>query len=72
MKRSDHISDTQVVERARSAVKLAIEKKQTLGIPAVVYDRKTGDICHLKNDGTKIVIMQRKNRGRYSERIAKQ
>lgn len=71
MERKDYIQDSQVVKRAVSAVKIAIEKKQTLGIPAVVYDRKSGNICHLKADGTKVVVSGRKNRGRYSERIAK-
>lgn len=71
MKRSEYIRDSQVVKRANSAVKLAIEKKQTLGIPVVIYDRETGNICHLKEDGTKVFVSKRKNRGRYSERIAK-
>ncbi len=70
MKRSEYIEDYQVVKRANSAVKLAIEKKQTMGIPVVVYDRETGDICHLKEDGTKVVVSKRINRGRYSERVA--
>ncbi len=72
MKRSEYIADTQVVERANSAVKLAIAKKQSMGIPVVVYDRETGHICHLHKDGTKVFVSERKNRGRYSERIAKQ
>ena len=71
MERSEYIHDSQVVKRANSAVRLAIEKKQTMGIPVVVYDRKTGQICHLQEDGTKIVVSERKNRGRYSERVAK-
>ena len=71
MERNEYIRDIQVVKRANSAVKLAIEKKQTMGVPVVVYDRETGNICHLQADGTKVVVSQRKNRGRYSERSAK-
>ena len=71
MKREEYIDDSQVVKRANSAVKLAIEKKQTLGIPVVIYDRETGNICHLQKDGTKTVVSQRAKRGRYSERFAK-
>ena len=71
MERSEYIHDNQVVKRARSAVKIAIKKKQSLGIPAVVYDRKTGEICHLQEDGSKVVVTQRKNRRRYSERVSK-
>lgn len=72
MKRSEYIHDSQVVKRANSAVKLAIEKKHTMGVPVVVYDRKTGDIYHLQEDGTKIFVSKRKQRGRYSERVKKQ
>lgn len=71
MKRSEYISDSQVVQRVNSAVKLAIEKKKAMGVPVVVYDRATGNVCHLQEDGTKVVVSQRKARGRYSERIAK-
>ena len=71
MKNREDVHDTQVVKRARSAVRFAIEKKRTMGIPAVVYDRKTGNICHLNEDGSTVVITQRMSRGRYSERIGK-
>lgn len=71
MERSAYIHDNQVVKRAKFAVKIAIEKKHSLGIPAVVYNRKTGEICHLQEDGSKVVVTQRKNRRRYSERVSK-
>ena len=51
MDKNEYVDDIQIVKRANSAVKLAIEKKHTMGTPVVVYDRKTGDICHLQNDG---------------------
>lgn len=71
MDKNEYVDDIQIVKRANSAVKLAIEKKHTMGTPVVVYDRKTGDICHLQNDGSKVVVMQGQKRGRYSERIKK-
>lgn len=71
MNKSEYIHDGQVVRMANSAVKLAIEKKKTLGVPVVVYDRKTGNICHLQENGEKVVVSQRAKRGRYSERVAK-
>ncbi len=71
MKRSEYISDEQVVKRVNTAVRFAIEKKRAMGVPVVVYDRETGNICQLQKDGTKTVISQRKVRGRYSERVAK-
>ena len=69
MKRQEYIPDNQVVKRAKAAVKLAIDKKNAMGVSVVVYDRKTGEICRLNKDGTKAVI-QKKSRGRYSERIS--
>lgn len=71
MKKSEYIRDGYVVKMANSAVKLAIQKKKTLGVPVVVYDRKTGNICHLQENGKKVVVLQREKRGRYSERVAK-
>lgn len=71
MERSEYIHDSQVVKRANSAVRLAIEKKRTMGVSVVVYDRQTGNICHLQKDGTKVTVSKRKSRGRYSERNSK-
>lgn len=72
MNRDEYIYDKQVVKRACSAVKLAIEKKQTLGVPVIVYDRKTGNICDLKENGSVDIVTSRTKRERYSERVAKQ
>ncbi len=63
------ISDEQVVKRANAAVKRAIEKKQITDSAVVVYDRKTQFIYKLNSDGSKVLISDRKKRGRYSERI---
>ncbi len=69
MKRHEYIPDNQVVKRAKAAVKLAIERKNAMGVSAIVYNRKTGEICRLNEDGTKTVI-QKNSRRRYSERIS--
>ena len=69
MKRSEYITDNQVVTRANSAVTRAIEKKRITDTPVVVYDRSTQRICNLNSDGTRTPISERRTRGRYSERI---
>lgn len=69
MKREDYISDEEVVKRACAAVKIELEKKEVLGIPAVIYDRKTQKIYHVYGDGTKVEIADRLRKGRYSEQI---
>lgn len=65
------ISDEQVVKRAKAAVKLELEKKKAMDVPIAVYDRKTQKIYMENSDGTKIVVAERKGKGRYSERIRK-
>ncbi len=69
MKREEYISDSMVVKRANAAVKIEIEKKKALDIPAVIFDRKTQKIYHENSDGTRVVIGQRLRKGRYSERV---
>ena len=44
MERKEYISDEDVVKRANAAVRIELEKKKALGIPAVVFDRKTRTI----------------------------
>lgn len=63
------ISDGEVVHRARAAVQIELEKKKALGVPAVVFDRKTQTIYHENQDGTRIAVGQRLRKGRYSERV---
>ena len=70
MKRAEYISDSAVIKRA-AAVKIELEKKKAMDIPAVVYDRKTQMIYHEKSDGTRVEIGRRMRKGRYSEQIAK-
>jgi hypothetical protein len=71
MKREEYISDEQVVKRANAAVKIELEKKKAMDIPATVYDRKTQRIYELNSDGSKVEVGQRIREGRYSERISK-
>lgn len=71
MKQEEYISDEAVVKRVNAAVKIELEKKKAMDIPAVVYDRKTQIIYHENSDGSRVEIGQRMRKGRYSERIAK-
>ncbi len=71
MKREDYITDEAVVKRVNAAVKIELEKKKALDIPAVVYDSKTQNIYHENSDGTRVKIGKRMRKGRYSERVAK-
>ena len=71
MKREEYISDEQVVKRASAAVKIELEKKKAMDIPATVYDRKTQKIYQINSDGSKVEVGQRIRKGRYSERISK-
>lgn len=72
MRRDEYISDEAVVKRANAAIKIELEKKQAMDIPAVVYDRKTQTIYHENSDGTRVEIGKRMRKGRYSERISKE
>lgn len=72
MKREQYISDESVVKRVNAAVKIELEKKKVMDIPAVVYDRKTQIIYHENSDGTRVAIGKRIRKGRYSERVTKE
>jgi len=71
MKREEYISDEQVVKRVNAAVKIELEKKKAMDIPATVYDRKTQKIYQINSDGSKTEVSQRIRKGRYSERISR-
>lgn len=68
MDRKEYITDEQVVERAKAAVKIAIEKKKVLGSPIVAYDSKNNEIYRINKDGSKTVLRKGIGGGRYSER----
>lgn len=68
MKQDEYITDEQVVERAKAAVRLAVEKKKVLGIPVVAYDSKTKEVYQINSDGSRTVLAKSEVRGRYSER----
>ena len=59
LKREEYISDEAVVKRVTAAVKIELEKKKAMDIPAVVYDRKTQIIYHENSDGTRVEIGKR-------------
>ncbi len=69
MKREEYITDEAVVKRANAAVKIELEKRKALDIPAVVYDPKTQTIYNENSDGTRVEIGKRMRKGRYSERV---
>lgn len=46
IKREEYITDEAVVKRVNAAVKIELEKKKAMDIPAVVYDPKTQTIYH--------------------------
>jgi hypothetical protein len=71
MKREDYISDAQVVKRANAAIRIELDKKKALDIPAVVYDRETQKIYKVFSDGSKVEVSERLRKGRYSERVEK-
>jgi len=69
MKREEYISDEAVVKRVDASIKIELEKKKVLGIPAVIYDRDTQKIYYLNSDGTRVEASEKLRKGRYSERI---
>ncbi len=67
MQETEYITDEQVVQRAKAAVKIAIEKKKAMGIPVAIYDSKTSTIYQIDSNGNKKAIAKISG-GRYSER----
>lgn len=72
MKREDYISDETVIKRANAAVRIELEKNRALGIPAVIYDRKSQVIYRENEDGTRTEVGKRMRKGRYGERVSKE
>ena len=71
MRREDYISDETVIKRANEAVRIELEKNRALGVPVVVYDRKSQIIYRENDDGTRTEVGKRMRKERYSERISK-
>ncbi len=71
MRREDYISDETVIKRANEAVRIELEKNRALGVPVVVYDRKSQIIYRENDDGTRTEVGKRLRKERYSERISK-
>ena len=65
---TDAITDEMVVRRVDAAVRIALEKNQAMGVPSIVYDRKTQKIYELRSDGTRVPVAERARKGRYGER----
>ena len=52
------LTDEQVDERAKAAVRLALEKQKALGIPIVYYDPSARKIYQQMPDGTKVEVTE--------------
>ena len=71
MKCEDYISDETVIKLAKEVVRLEIEKNKALGIPVVIYGRKSQIIYQENSDGTRTELGRRMRKERYSEWILK-
>ena len=72
MKREEYISDETVIKRANAAVRIELEKNRALGIPTVIYDRKSQIIYRENEDGTRTEVGKRRRKERYGERVSKE
>jgi len=50
------LTDEQIDERARAAVRLALEKQKILGVPIIFCDPTTRKIYKMFADGTKVEV----------------
>lgn len=71
MKREEYISDEMVVKRVNAAVRIELEKRKAMDVPAIIYDRETQIIYQESSDGSRVEVGRRMRKGRYSERTAK-
>jgi len=72
MMATDAITDEMVVRRVDGAVRIALEKNKAMGVPSIVYDRKTQKIYELRSDGTRVPVAERARKGRYGEQHAEE
>ena len=72
MKREEYISDETVIKHANAAVRIELEKNRALGIPTVIYDRKSQIIYRENEDGTRTEVGKRMRKERYGERVSKE
>jgi len=72
MMATDAITDEMVVRRVDAAVRIALEKNKAMGLPSIVYDRKTQKIYELRSDGTRVPVAERARKGRYGEQHAEE
>lgn len=52
-------------------MRIELEKNRALGVPVVVYDRKSQIIYRENDDGTRTEVGTRMRKERYSEQISK-
>ena len=72
MMATDAITDEMVVRRVDAAVRIALEKNKAMGVPSIVYDRKTQKIYELRSDGTRVPVAERARKGRSGEQHAEE
>ena len=72
MKREEYISDETVIKRANAAVRIELEKNRALGIPTVIYDRKSQIIYRENEDGTRTEVGKWMRKERNGERVSKE
>ena len=72
MMATDAITDEMVVRRVDAAVRIALEKNKAMGVPSIVYDRKTQKIYELRSDGTRVPVAERARKGCYGEQHAEE
>lgn len=50
------MTDDMVVQGARAAVRIALEKNKARGVASIAYDRKTKTIYEIRSDGQRVPI----------------
>ncbi len=63
----DQMEDRETNRRISKAIQLDIEKRKVMNKPIAVYDKDSGEVYALYNDGKK-EVMGKVKRKRYSER----
>lgn len=68
MKHDKYIFDEMVVKRVNATVRSELERKRTLDVPIVTYDRETQSIYQENSDGARGGVVWRKVRQIFAKR----
>ncbi len=63
------ITDAEMDKRVKTAVKLAIDRQEAMGVPVARYDRKNGYLYTIDQNGNRQIVRLISDRRRYSERL---